>query len=212
MALSFAAHGLFAGVWLLGSFFNVADPVAGAARAPEIAFLHSTPSPSFPSPAKPILETDLPPLPLVPVDPVEAIPVSEPEVEERESLDPLLEERRFEELPLEPLSVEEEETLASEEREAVEEEPVGEEALPVRSLLESPEASYPRAAYLRKQQGTVILMMVVNPDGFVVDVEVIESSGHRLLDRAASLAARGYRFEAGEESMVVNKSFTFRLP
>ena len=98
------------------------------------------------------------------------------------------------------------------EGELAEEEPVGEVPKTVRSLLESPEASYPRAAYLRKLEGTVVLSMVVNSDGTVTEVEVIQSSGHRLLDRAALVAALGYRFESGEGNMTVQKPFTFRLP
>jgi TonB family protein len=41
---------------------------------------------------------------------------------------------------------------------------------------------------------------------------VIQSSGHRLLDRAAVAAARGYLFESGGGSVTVEKPFTFRLP
>ncbi len=176
--------------------------------------LRRAPEQTLPSLSRPLLQTEVPPVPVVPVDPVESIPVreiEEPVPDESELLDPLLEEESFEDLSLDPLGAKEE-PLSSEERLAVEEEPVGEEAVAVRSLLESPEVSYPRAAYLRNIEGTVVLTMVVDPDGFVTEVAVVQSSGHRLLDRAALLAARGYRFEAGVESMTVNKSFTFRLP
>lgn len=183
-------------------------PLPGVANAsPEIAMIRRAPVQPLSSRSEPIPQTEIPPVPLVPVDPVETIPLKEPEeprLDEAELLDPLLEEESFEDLSLDPLS--------SEESEPVEEEPVGEEDRAVRSLLESPEASYPRAAYLRKLEGTVILIMVVNPEGIVTEVDVVQSSGHRLLDRAALVAARGYRFEAGEESMTVNKSFAFRLP
>ena len=190
-------------------------PPSGAASAsPEIAMLRrATAQPLF-SLTRPNLQTEVPPVPLVPVDPVETLPLEEPEeptLDEAELLDPLLEEESFEDLSLDPLSREKEDQLLSEEREQVEEVPVGEEAPTVRSPLESPEPSYPKAAYLRKLEGTVILIMLVDPDGVVTEVEVIQSSGHMLLDRAALLAARGYRFEAGEESMAVNKTFTFRL-
>lgn len=213
--LSLAAHGLFAGAWTLVTLVDEVTSLGVKDSSPVIAMIQRAPAQELPQIPKPILQTEVTPLPLLPVDPVETLPqreALEPAIEEPEPLDPLLEETRFEELSLEPLAVEEEEAPASEEREAVEEEPVGEEALPVRALLESPEVSYPRAAYLRKHEGTVVLLMVVSPDGLVAEVEVIESSGHRLLDRAALIAARGYRFEAGEESMTVNKSFTFRLP
>ena len=164
--------------------------------------------------SRPILQTEVPPVPLVPVDPVETIPLKEleePTLDKVVPLDPLLEEEIFEDLSLDRFSREKEESLSSEEREPVEEEPVGEEAPAVRSPLESPEPSYPRAAYLRKLEGTVVLIMIVNFEGIVTEVEMIQSSGHRLLDRAALVAARGYRFEAGEGNMTVNKSFTFKL-
>ena len=175
--------------------------------------LRRAPEQHLASLSRPTFQTEIPPIPLSPVDPVETIPLrelEEPAPDKSEPLDPLLEEDSFEDLSLDPLSAEEE-PPSSEEREAVEEELVSEEALAVRSLLESPEVDYPKAAYLRKIEGTVVLIMIVNSEGIVTEVEVIQSSGHRLLDRAALAAARGYRFEAGEESMTVNKSFTFKL-
>jgi protein TonB len=175
--------------------------------------LRRAPEQHLPSPSRLLLQTEVPPVPVTPVDPIETIPVreiEEPVLDESELLDPLLEEESFEDISLDPLSAEEEQ-LSSEERETVEEEPVGEEALAVRSPLESPEPSYPREAYLRKIEGTVVLIMIVNSEGIVTEVEVVQSSGHRLLDRAALAAARGYRFEVGEGSMAVNKSFTFKL-
>jgi protein TonB len=187
-------------------FISSVPPLGVANASPEIAMLRRAPAQELFSLSRPSLQTEVPPVPLVPVDPVETIPLKEleePALDEAELLDPLLEEESFEDLSLEPLS--------SEERDLVEEEPVGEEALAVRSPLKSPEPSYPRAAYLRKLEGTVVLIMIVNSEGIVTEVEMIQSSGHRLLDRAALVAARGYRFEAGEESMTVNKTFTFKL-
>lgn len=119
-------------------------------------------------------------------------------------MDPLLEEDLFEDLELEAL-----ETLEVEE--APMEEPLGEEPEPIRQLLESPAAVYPGRAVLRGLEGTVHLTMTVDPSGVVIAVELVKSSGHGSLDRAAIEAARGYRFEPGEGTITVSKPFTFRL-
>jgi TonB family protein len=118
--------------------------------------------------------------------------------------DPLLEEDLFEDLELEAL-----ETLEVEE--APMEEPLGEEPEPIRQLLESPAAVYPGRAVLRGLEGTVHLTLTVDPSGAVIAVELVKSSGHGSLDRAAIEAARGYRFEPGEGSITVSKPFTFQL-
>jgi periplasmic protein TonB len=46
-----------------------------------------------------------------------------------------------------------------------------------------PEPAYPRAALEQRQQGTVTVIMTVNPDGSVESVEVKTSSGYGTLDR-----------------------------
>jgi len=77
--------------------------------------------------------------------------------------------------------------------------------------LESPAAVYPGRAVLRGLEGTVHLTLTVDPSGAVIAVELVKSSGHGSLDRAAIEAARGYRFEPGEGSITVSKPFTFQL-
>lgn len=118
--------------------------------------------------------------------------------------DPLLEEDLFEDLELEAFEV-----LEVEEEPV--EEPLGDEPEPIRQLLESPPAVYPGSAVLRGLEGTVHLTLTVDPSGVVIAVELVKSSGHGSLDRAAIEAARGYRFEPGEGSITVSKPFTFRL-
>src|SRR5947207_3992535 len=49
-----------------------------------------------------------------------------------------------------------------------------------------PDPSYPRAALEQRQEGTVTVVMTVNPDGSVEDVEVKKSSGFGTLDRHVS--------------------------
>jgi protein TonB len=53
---------------------------------------------------------------------------------------------------------------------------------------------YPRAAGASRQQGQVLARMHVDPDGRVVEVEVLKSSGSALLDRSAREALAKWRF------------------
>ncbi|EFI35431.1 TonB family protein [Desulfonatronospira thiodismutans ASO3-1] len=56
---------------------------------------------------------------------------------------------------------------------------------------------YPRRARQRNQQGKVILEVLVNSRGRVEEMEVAESSGYSILDRAAKDAVRDWVFEPG---------------
>lgn len=62
--------------------------------------------------------------------------------------------------------------------------------------LQDPPA-YPRKAVLRRQEGRVVLLILVGTDGSAKEVRVHRSSGHVLLDRAASEAARRWTFTPG---------------
>jgi protein TonB len=77
------------------------------------------------------------------------------------------------------------------------EDPAG-EAGPSRRATASrrPPPEYPRAAVRRGLEGRVLLLVEVHPDGSVGKIEVTESSGHELLDRAAVEAVRKWSFEA----------------
>jgi TonB family protein len=52
-------------------------------------------------------------------------------------------------------------------------------------------AYYPKAASQSDQGGTVKVHLVIHPDGNIWMVDVVESSGSRALDKAATLAFRG---------------------
>lgn len=54
---------------------------------------------------------------------------------------------------------------------------------------------YPRRAYELGQQGTVLLFTEVLPNGRPGEIEVAESSGHRLLDMSALAAVKSWEFE-----------------
>ncbi len=56
------------------------------------------------------------------------------------------------------------------------------------------EPVYPLAAAARREQGTVLLLVHVGPDGAVLGVDVTASSGYRLLDSAALEAVEAWHF------------------
>ena len=90
---------------------------------------------------------------------------------------------------------------ASEAEAEVEPEPSGEapdlggDSDPV--LEESTVPDYPRLARMRGWEGVVQIRLVVGVDGSVVEARVEQSSGHRVLDDAALVAVRGWRFRPG---------------
>jgi len=61
---------------------------------------------------------------------------------------------------------------------------------------------YPRKALARGQQGTVLLMLMVDRRGYVFEVEVLESSGVGSLDRAAKKAVKSWRLQPAENNGV----------
>lgn len=62
-------------------------------------------------------------------------------------------------------------------------------------VMESP-AEFPARAEPRGQSGTVFLEVVVDESGRATDAKVHKSSGHRLLDRAATASVRdGWLFD-----------------
>ncbi len=76
--------------------------------------------------------------------------------------------------------------------------------------------AYPGLARKRGQEGTVILHVLVNEKGRVDDLEIENSSGFRLLDRAAVSSVRKWSFEPGRRGeervpMWVRVPVTFKL-
>jgi len=53
---------------------------------------------------------------------------------------------------------------------------------------------YPQTAVNRAEQGAVILLIHVSPEGLATSVDIAQSSGYALLDNAARDAAMGWRF------------------
>lgn len=69
---------------------------------------------------------------------------------------------------------------------------------------------YPSSAMRRNESGTVVVRIAVGSDGRPDDVEVLRSSRSRALDRAATQAARRWRFQPGR-SGTVEVPFEFKL-
>lgn len=90
---------------------------------------------------------------------------------------------------------------------------IGDVAAP--TPVENPTPSYPRKALRLRWEGTVRLRIQVDASGVVRDVELVESSGHDVLDEAAIAGFHRWVFQArkaGEpELRRFVKSFRFSL-
>jgi protein TonB len=82
---------------------------------------------------------------------------------------------------------------------------------------QNPPPEYPARARRRHLQGTVILEVAVSKDGLVAQLRIDESSGHKILDRAALNAVKGWLFEPGRRGggrvamvVLVPVRFSFR--
>jgi len=60
--------------------------------------------------------------------------------------------------------------------------------------ISSPAPRYPPQALRRHETGTVLVRVEIGPDGVPTSISVADSSGSRLLDRAATDAVRRWRF------------------
>ncbi len=69
---------------------------------------------------------------------------------------------------------------------------------------------YPSDAMRRNESGTVLVRITVGSDGRPDDVEVVRSSRSRALDRAATQAAKRWRFRPGQAGSV-EVPFEFKL-
>ena len=69
------------------------------------------------------------------------------------------------------------------------------EAIPL--YRENPPPGYPRIARRKGYEGTVVLEVLVNPEGKVADSRIFRSCGHSVLDKAAMKSIRNWLFEPG---------------
>jgi protein TonB len=77
-----------------------------------------------------------------------------------------------------------------------------------------PDPSYPRAALEQRQQGTVTVVMTVNPDGSVESIEIKKGSGYVTLDRHVTQWIKTrFKFLPVEtnEQRYFEKDFVFQL-
>lgn len=63
----------------------------------------------------------------------------------------------------------------------------------------SPRPAYPEEARSAEMEGTVVIEVLVGTDGYVARVRVAESSGCKVLDKAAKEAARDWEFTPAEK-------------
>lgn len=61
----------------------------------------------------------------------------------------------------------------------------------------NPPPKYPAVARRRGFQGNVVLEVLVGPDGNVIELHVLSSSGYSILDRAAKSSVENWTFEPG---------------
>ena len=74
------------------------------------------------------------------------------------------------------------------------------------------EPAYPISAARRGEQGAVLVMIHVAPDGHADDVDILHSSGYPALDQAAVKAVRTWHFlPALRNGQPVESSFPFRV-
>ena len=85
----------------------------------------------------------------------------------------------------------------------------GHERLP--APFDNPPPDYPVEAYRAKIEGTTVVRIGVRADGTVEFVEVAQTSGHEMLDKAAVRALRNWRFTPGL-NQGVPAPFVLRLP
>jgi protein TonB len=64
---------------------------------------------------------------------------------------------------------------------------------------QNPAPEYPSRARRRGYEGTVTLKVLVDRNGGVAELEIYESSGYRMLDRAALRAVKTWRFIPGSK-------------
>ena len=71
------------------------------------------------------------------------------------------------------------------------------EAVP--EYRKNPAPPYPRIARRRGYEGTVILEVLVGPDGKAEEVRLFRSSGYPILDRAAESSVKKWLFRPGKK-------------
>lgn len=79
------------------------------------------------------------------------------------------------------------------------------------SAVSYKEPVYPRMAIKRELQGSVRIRVKVSPEGKPTNTEILKSSGHEILDKAALEAVSFWQFQPKEISYFVEKTIIFQL-
>ena len=82
--------------------------------------------------------------------------------------------------------------------------------------LHRPSVQYPPISNDNGEEGTVTLLLAVQPDGSISDIRIARSSGYRRLDAAAQKALRCIKLQPatchGKPIAVrIHQSFTFKI-
>lgn len=67
------------------------------------------------------------------------------------------------------------------------------------TAFNNPRPAYPSMSRRRGEEGTVLLELLVMPDGSVGDIRIKASSGHPRLDRSALEAVRRWRYTPAQQ-------------
>jgi TonB family protein len=79
------------------------------------------------------------------------------------------------------------------------------------SAVNYTEPTYPKLAIKRGIQGQVRMRIQVSAAGLPQEIQVIESSGHEILDKAATSSASSWRFQSRGKIYFVEKNVLFHL-
>ncbi len=153
------------------------EPVQQAVAGRPVTPRPREPSPPKPSPARPVADSSPTPPPPSPPQPPSATQATEVPAEHAPSAPavPAMDEQQ----PAEPAG------------------PVF--VAPSLAGMSNPRPTYPLLARRRGLEGRLLLQVQVGPDGAVTGVEVKESSGHTVLDRAAVRTLHRWRFTPARE-------------
>jgi TonB family protein len=80
-----------------------------------------------------------------------------------------------------------------------------------KAVVSSPQPVYPTIARQRRIQGSGIFRLIVAVDGRVESIQIIQSTGSKILDDAAEKALRQWRFKPGALTGKVNVPISFTL-
>ncbi|MFZ6870638.1 energy transducer TonB [Undibacterium sp. Di27W] len=69
-------------------------------------------------------------------------------------------------------------------------------------------AVYPKSALMNEETGTVVLSVLVGPDGAVVDSKVEKSSGSKALDKATQKVYSSCKFKPGAKDGKPQQAWT----